>query len=151
VTEVDDFLDAVLPVLHQAETALHNGDAGPRFAQWSHNDPVTLFGASLSGSGWSEIRPVFESLALRFSNCESCQWDVVAAGACGDLAYIAAIEHTTASVGGGPPEAYELRSTTIFRRENDEWRIVHRHADPLPQSDGVGRQRARLNQENSTR
>jgi hypothetical protein len=26
-------------------TALENGDAGPRLALWSHQDPVTLFGA----------------------------------------------------------------------------------------------------------
>jgi ketosteroid isomerase-like protein len=150
VKEVDEFLDAVLPALRRAETAIHNGDAGPRFAQWSHNDPVTLFGALLSGSGWGEIRPVFESLASRFSDCESCEWDVVAAGASGDLGYIVALEHTTASVGGAAPESYELRSTTIFRRENGEWKIVHRHADPPPQSDAARRQLGRINEENST-
>jgi hypothetical protein len=35
---------------------------------WSHNDPVTVFGAELSVSGWAEIRPVFEFLGSRFSN-----------------------------------------------------------------------------------
>ncbi|MDP9337003.1 MAG: nuclear transport factor 2 family protein [Actinomycetota bacterium] len=150
MAEVDEFLDAVLPTLHKAETALHSGDVGPRFAQWSHNDPVTLFGALLSGNGWDEIGPTFERLASRFSNCESCEWDVVAAGASGDLGYIVAVEHTTTSVGGAAPESYELRSTTVFRRENGEWKVVHRHADPVPQSESARRQLARLNEETST-
>src|SRR5262249_30017784 len=36
--------------------------------------------------------------------------EVVAAGASGDLAYLVAFEHTTASVNGAPPESYTLRS-----------------------------------------
>jgi ketosteroid isomerase-like protein len=27
-----------------------------------------------------------------------------------------------------------LRVTTIFRREDGEWRVVHRHGDPVPES-----------------
>jgi ketosteroid isomerase-like protein len=27
--------------------------------------------------------------------------------------------------------AISLRATIIFRREEDTWRIVHRHADPI--------------------
>jgi len=42
-TEVEDFLDDVLPQQLAAERAIHNGDAEPRSALWSHRDPVTLF------------------------------------------------------------------------------------------------------------
>jgi hypothetical protein len=51
-------------------------------------------------------------------------------GASGDLAYIVGIEHTTANVGGAGPKSYSLRVTTIFRREDGEWKVVHRHGDP---------------------
>jgi len=130
VTELDDFLAEVLPRLRHTETSLHNGDAAPRFAMWSHDDPVTLYGAAMAGSGWAEVGAVFEHIAERFSNCTSCEWEIVAAGASGDLAYIVAIERTTCSVAGGPPSPYSLRSTSVFRREDGEWKVVHRHADP---------------------
>jgi ketosteroid isomerase-like protein len=150
LSETEDFLGSVMPRLTEADTALHNGDAGPRFAIWSHNDPVTLFGALLSVTGWGEIGPAFEWLASRFSN-GSYDYEVIAAGASGDLGYVVGIEHSSASIAGAAPEAYELRVTTIFRREDGEWRIVHRHADPVPDSDSAQRQLARLDEERPSR
>jgi ketosteroid isomerase-like protein len=135
--EVDDFLAATMPRLNEAEIALHNGDADPRFAMWSHNDPVTLFGAAYTASGWAEIGPIFERLGSSFSNCTSYQNEVIAAGASGDLAYVVAFEHTTASIGGAAPQAYVLRATTVFRREDGEWKVVHRHGDPASETAGA--------------
>ena len=132
--QTDDFLAVTLPRLHEAETALHNGDAAPRKAMWSRAEPVTLFGAGMGGAGWTEIEPVFDRLESSFSNCTSYRNEVIAAGASGDLAYTVAFEHTTASLNGEPPTAYMLRVTTVFRREDGEWRIVHRHGDPLASS-----------------
>jgi ketosteroid isomerase-like protein len=97
---------------------------------WSHEDPVTLYGAAFTGTGWQEVGAVFERIAARFSDCASCEWEVVAADADERLAYLVAIERTTTSVGGSEPSPYSLRSTTIFRREDGEWKPVHRHADP---------------------
>ena len=77
---------------------------------------------------------MFEKLASQFSNCRSCEWEVVAADVGADFAYLLAIERTTASIAGSEPAPYMLRSTTIFRRENGEWKIVHRHADPIDDS-----------------
>lgn len=144
MADVEEFLATVLPPLTAADTAMHDGDAGPRIALWSRNDPVTLFGALQIKTGWAEIEPLFEWLASRFSNCESFEYEVLAAGASGDLGYIAGIEHTTASVGGAAPAAYALRVTTLFRREDGEWKVVHRHADPLPDSESARAQLGRL-------
>ena len=131
MTDVDAFLESMLPQLTAADTALHNGDATGRAALWSRSDPVTLFGAAVTTSGWEKVGATFDWLATRFSNCTSFDYDVLAAGVSGDLAYIVGVEHTTASIGGDPPAEYALRVTTIFRREAGEWRVVHRHGDPF--------------------
>ncbi len=145
--EVDDFLASVLPGLTAADTALHNGDPEPRIAMWAHEDPVTLFGAARTSAGWSEIAPTFEWLASRFSKCESFEYEVIAADASGHLGYIVGIERTTAAIGDALPQSYELRVTTIFRRENGEWKVVHRHGDPVPESQGAREQLAKLGDE----
>jgi ketosteroid isomerase-like protein len=114
---------------------------------WSHNDPVTLFGAASQGSGWAKLSATFDRLASRLSNCTSFDYEVIAAGASGDLAYIVGVEHTTASLDGAAPVQYSLRVTTILRREGGEWKVVHRHADPMPDSAATSRQVGRLKEE----
>jgi ketosteroid isomerase-like protein len=141
VSETEDFLGSVLPRLTEADTAFHNGDAAPRIVIWSHNDPVTLFGAALMGSGWTEIRPVFESLASRFSN-GTYECEVIAAGASGDLGYAVGIEHASVSVGGARGLRAARHRSVPPRRQR--WKVVHRHADPMPDSESARRQVTRL-------
>jgi hypothetical protein len=44
MSDRDDFLTWVKGDLHDAEVALHNGDAAPRRALWSRNEPVSVLG-----------------------------------------------------------------------------------------------------------
>lgn len=83
---------------------------------WSTTDPVTLFGALRTNSGWDDVSTTFRWLASRFSDCTSYDFEIVAAGASGDLAYTVGYEHTTASRAGAA-ESYTLRVTHIYRRE----------------------------------
>ena len=129
--ETEEFLAWMLPRQAAAEEAIHQGDVEPRLALWSRHDPVTLYGARLSGQGWAQLEPTFREVATWFSNATSYDFEVVAAGASGDLAYIVGHEHNEVQV-EGVPTAYTLRSTHVYRREDGEWRIVHRHADAPP-------------------
>ncbi len=92
-TETERFLAEMLPQQRAAEQALHNGDVEPRLALWSRTDPVTLFGAMLSASGWAELEPTFRKVAALFSESSEYQFEVTAAGASGDLAYTVGYEH----------------------------------------------------------
>jgi ketosteroid isomerase-like protein len=71
-------------------------------------------------------------LATRFSNLTDYRFELVAAGASGDLAYTVGYEHASFSMDGGPVEPITLRVTHVYRREDGEWKIVHRHADAPP-------------------
>ena len=130
--ERDDFLGWVGTRLTDAETALHNGDAGPRLAIWSSTEPVTLFGAWISGRGYEEVAGIFRQLESTFSDCLSYSHEIVAADVNGDMAYTVGYEHTRASV-EGESRQYSLRVTQVYRREGGEWKVVHRHADTVPE------------------
>lgn len=130
----EDFLRWFESRLVPAERALHNGDAGPRFALWSTNDPVTVLGAWLSGTGADEVADIFRRLERSFSDCTSYAHALVAVDVEGDLAYTVGYEHTQASV-DGEPRTYSLRVTQVYRREGGDWKVAHRHADTVPDPD----------------
>jgi ketosteroid isomerase-like protein len=131
MSDLDDFLSTTLPRQIKAEEAMHNGDPAPRLAMWSTQDPVTVLGAVQSASGWDQVSQLFGWLGAHFSDCTSYRFELVAAGVSGDLAYTVGLEHTAASWDGAPLAPYTLRVTHTYRRENGEWKIVHRHADAL--------------------
>ncbi|WP_433061213.1 nuclear transport factor 2 family protein [Dactylosporangium sp. CS-033363] len=60
--------------------------------------------------------------------------EVVQTYRAGDMAVIAAIERQRGVVGGLPEQDWSLRVTLVFRRDEGEWRLVHRHADALVHS-----------------
>ncbi|HEX5730920.1 nuclear transport factor 2 family protein [Microbacterium sp.] len=52
-------------------------------------------------------------------------------------AYAVGLEHTTASVNSAEPTIHVLRVTTIFRREDGEWKAVHHHGDDSAAEFGI--------------
>lgn len=130
MSERDDFMTWIGSRLKDAEIALHNGDAAPRFAIWSKREPVTVLGAWMSGSGPEEVRRIFRHLEASFSDCTSYEHEVIAADVIGDMAFTVGYEHTRALV-NGEPRHYTLRVTQVYRREEGEWKVAHRHADAL--------------------
>ncbi|MCF4122623.1 nuclear transport factor 2 family protein [Antribacter sp. KLBMP9083] len=128
MTERDEFLAWFETALYEAELALHNGDAAPRRALWSRNEPVSVLGAWRNAIGQQEIDNLFSALGRTFSDCTSYAVELQAYDVVGDMAYTAGLEHTSVSV-DGQPGGYTLRATQVYRRESGVWKVAHRHAD----------------------
>jgi ketosteroid isomerase-like protein len=131
MTDREVFLAWVKSTLYDAEVALHNGDAAPRRAIWSRNEPVTILGAMRNAYGRQDVDEAFTVLETSFSDCTSFEFELQAYDVLGDIAYTAGLEHTSASM-DGTPRSYTLRATQVYRRESGEWKVAHRHADTVP-------------------
>ncbi len=134
MSDRDDFVAWTQTRLRDAETALHNGDPGPRLAIWSTREPVSVFGAWRSEIGQEAVRDLFHKLAESMSNCTSHVYDIVAADVVGDIAFSVGYERTEVQI-NGQPRRYTLRVTQVYRREDGEWKVAHRHADTAPDSE----------------
>jgi ketosteroid isomerase-like protein len=127
---VREFRETMLAQQTQAEEVFVNADAGPRMELWSRNDPVTLFGAAgMCQSGWGKLGETFPWVASRFSDVSDFRFDVEVLGVSGDMAYTIGFERFNGSIAGREVEPVLVRVTDVYRREEGEWKIVHRHAD----------------------
>ncbi|NYG06571.1 ketosteroid isomerase-like protein [Phycicoccus badiiscoriae] len=97
---------------------------------WSSVEPVTVLGAWRKASGQHELDELFTSLGASFSDCTSCAVEVLSYDVVEDMAYTAGLEHTSVSV-DGEARTYTLRVTQVYRRENGQWKLAHRHGDTL--------------------
>jgi ketosteroid isomerase-like protein len=78
---------------------------------------------SYSTEQWEKIGRFFRNGTLR--------QEFVAGYAGGDMVVLVIIEHCKGEVGGLAMQDWSLRVTLVYRREADDWLLVHRHADPL--------------------
>lgn len=109
------------------------GDPGPATLLFSHRDDVTLanpWGPAVTG--WAAVSWTLEDAARRFRNGHLSAFDVRADFVSENVAWCHEVERGQAMLGGRSElEDFALRVTSIYRREDGQWRIVLRHADPI--------------------
>lgn len=127
-----DFAQA-LQEYHRAVDAFVTGDPEPQKALFSRRDDVTL--ANPLGPpicGWRQVEQAIDRAATTIREGEPTQWESISTVVTADLAYSVEIQRTRAKLSGAEGfESFALRVTSIFRREDGKWRVVHRHADPI--------------------
>lgn len=75
MTDRDEFRAWVGTTLHEAEVALHNGDAKLRRTLWSRREPVSILGAMRNADGLQEVEKTFVMLENIFSECTSYEFE----------------------------------------------------------------------------
>lgn len=120
-----------LDLADQAQLEFQQGRPEAYKALWSHQPDVTLGGGFGGGFelGWDNVAKRLEWASSQFTNGRN-EIKRIATATSGDLGYLVQMEHLSFT----PPNASAAiervyRVTMLFRKENGNWRIIHRHAD----------------------
>ncbi len=127
--------ESFLQQRRQVAAAFVNGDAGPLGEISTTHDPATIFGPNgRAVQGAAHVQEINEVGSHRFHG-GTTDLEVLHCGESDDLAYWTGIQRAKVQMDGQPDATpMALRVTEIYRRENGEWKLVHRHADELSES-----------------
>jgi ketosteroid isomerase-like protein len=132
-------LNQTRDLYHQSVAAFIAGDPNVQKPLWSRSDDVTL--ANPLGPPVKDFEPMWrhaETASALISGGEDYRFDVISVVETADLAYEVGIESNRLRLGDALEKVpVSLRVTTVFRREDGEWKIVHRHADPITEERSI--------------
>jgi len=128
----DEVVDHLIKLSEASNGALMRGNLAAYLSMISFTDDFTLMspfgGRPTRGHELTSER--LEDMG-RFFRHGTLKQEVVAAYGSQDMVVLALIERATVEVGGLPKQEWALRVTLAYRREEGEWKLAHRHADPL--------------------
>ncbi len=129
---VDD-LDEVLEQFHLGQGEFAKGNPEPCKRFFSHREDVTLNNPlSPPARGWDQVAATMDRGAAPFRDGKFLSAEIIQKHVTAELAYVVEIERGEAKVGASEDiTPWALRATMIFRPEDGEWKVVHRHADPI--------------------
>jgi ketosteroid isomerase-like protein len=103
---------------------------------FSQRDDVTL--ANPLGPpvrGWNAVEETLNRVAAGMREGEPHAFERISAFEDSELACVFEIERSRAKLGRSAESApFSLRAMTLWRREEGEWKIAFRHADPITQA-----------------
>ncbi len=126
-------VDELIEQFHLAQGEYVKGNLEPMEKLFSHREDVTLANPlGPPARGWQQVEDALHRASAQIHDGEVLGAERISEVETADLAYIVEIERDRVKVGDADVFASSsLRVTSIFRREDGEWRLVHRHADPI--------------------
>jgi hypothetical protein len=108
-----------------------NGDWTPMADVWSRNPDVsTMHPPGGTEVGWDEIRASWENFAkISSSGMVELRDQRICVGE--DLAYETGTEHVNVLMAKDQVQS-SFRVSNVYRREGNDWRMVHHHVDSDP-------------------
>jgi len=116
-----------------AASAYCRGRAAKVNALATDNEPATFFGPDGKATiGAAAIKQAYTAGAKSFGKGGKSRLEILQAAEGGDVAHWTGIQHAEVEM-DEKTVPLQLRITELFRRENGDWKLVHRHADALTQ------------------
>jgi ketosteroid isomerase-like protein len=128
----DEDVAEVVRLAAEAASALIRGDIHSYLTFIKHAQDYTLM-APFGGEprrGFDASDEALEATARYFTGGEA-ELEVIETYTSGDMVVLVAVERQHGRVGSLPDQDWSLRVTLVFRRDGPQWRLTHRHADPL--------------------
>jgi ketosteroid isomerase-like protein len=118
--------------LHAAMAKVANGDISAIKALYSHSDDATSFyGWGGYEKGWETVSQRWDWAGRQFKG-GTVSYQNVTSVVTPELAYTTDIETFNVRMEGmEQPTQWSNRVTHVFRLEQGDWRLVHRHANRL--------------------
>lgn len=123
-------LQAFIDRCHAALTDQSQGRPDPFLELWSRSADVTLM-AAIGGYqiGFDAVSQLLTA-ASKTQQFDGWSAENLATIVNGELALTVELEHYARTV-DGKNKAMTLRATQVYRREDEQWRVIHRHGDIL--------------------
>jgi ketosteroid isomerase-like protein len=130
--DVHDF-EQFMKRREDAARAYVNGDAEPVSRISTQISPATFFHPNGDyEQGAEQVSSRYVRDAEHFESDGDSRFEVLQMAASDGIAYWVGFQRATARLKGKPEGVpMSLRVTEVFRREGDEWKLIHRHADSL--------------------
>ena len=138
-------LDETINEYHRSLDEFSRGNPALVKALYTRRDDATLANPFVGppARGWAKVEEALNFASSRFRDGELSEYKTISTIKGEDLIVLLEIEEWKSRVGEQPEiSPFTLRVTTVFRSEDDTWKMVHRHADPISTPDPSGPLRA---------